>query len=45
MVEQAKQGSNTFASASTPMEEIQADPNQCEIDTNSICGYMGSTKS
>ena len=42
MVEQAKRGSNTFASA--PMEEIQADLNRCEIDTNSIFVYMGSAK-
>ena len=43
MVEQAKQGSNTFASA--PMEEIFTDPNQCKYDTNSICGYIGSLES
>ena len=40
MEEQAKQGSNTFGS--TPMEEIYAYPNQCEFDTDSICGYIGS---
>ena len=41
--EQAKQGSNTFASA--PMEEIYANPNQCKFETNSICGYIGSVES
>ena len=43
MVEQAKQGSNTFASA--PMEVIYVDPNQREFDTHSIYGYIGSVKS
>ena len=43
MVEQEKQGSHTFALA--PMEEIYADPNQCEFDTNFIYGYIGSTES
>ena len=43
MVEQANQGSHTFASA--PMEEIYADPNQYKVDTNSIFGYIGSAKS
>ena len=42
-VEQAKQGSNTFASA--PMEEIYEDPNQCRYGTNSICGYIGLVES
>ena len=39
MVEQAKQGSNTFVSAL--MKEIYTDPNQCKFDANSICGYIG----
>ena len=43
MVEQAKQGSNTFSSA--PMEEIYADPNKYEFDADSICGYIGSMES
>ena len=43
MVEQAKQDCNTFAS--TSMEEIYADPNQCKFDTDSICGYIGSIES
>ena len=40
VVEQAKKGSITFGLA--PMEEIHADPNQCEFDADSICGYIGS---
>ena len=27
------------------MEEIYADPNQCEFNTDPICGYIGSIKS
>ena len=43
MVEQAKQGSNTFSSAL--VEEIYIDPNQCKFDKDFICGYIGSIKS
>ena len=43
IVEQAKRGSNTFALA--PIEEIYANPNQCEFDTNSTCRYVGSIES
>ena len=27
------------------MEEIYADPNQCEFDTNFVCGYIGLVES
>ena len=43
MVEQANQGSNTFASA--PMKEIYANPSQCEFDTIYVYGYIGSIES
>ena len=43
MVEQAKQGNNTFNLAL--MKEIYADPNQYEFDANSICGDIRSVKS
>ena len=38
MVEQAKQGNNTFDSAL--IKEIYADPNQYEFDANSIVGTL-----
>ena len=43
MVQQAKQGSHTFALA--PMEEIYANPNRCEFDASSNCGYIGLDES